>query len=146
MAATKEQNYANHVRIVPAYHAGVFGIFVLNLFWSIYGLVQEGTLDSIVRLLLAIALLTLSFYTRIFALTVQDRIIRLEMTLRLEKLLPADLRSRIKDFTVRQLVALRFASDEELSDLARRVLNENVKDGKTIKQMIKRWNPDHLRA
>jgi hypothetical protein len=68
------------------------------------------------------------------------------MRLRLEKLLPADLKSRILEFSVGQLIALRFASDAELPDLARRVLDEKVKDKKSIKQMIKTWKPDYLRA
>jgi hypothetical protein len=87
-----------------------------------------------------------ALYARMFALTVQDRVIRLEMRLRLEKLLPADLKSRILEFSVGQLIALRFASDAELPDLARRVLDEKVKDKKSIKQMIKTWKPDYLRA
>lgn len=81
-----------------------------------------------------------------FALTVQDRVIRLETRLRLERLLPADLKARILEFSVGQLIALRFASDAELPDLARRVLDEKVKDKKAIKQMIKTWKPDYLRA
>ena len=70
----------------------------------------------------ALALLALGFLSRIQALTVQDRVIRLEMRLRLRQLLPPDLQPRINDLTHRQLVALRFASDAELADLVREVL------------------------
>ncbi len=76
----------------------------------------------------------------------QDRIIRLEMTLRLDQLLPPDLRPRINHFTIGQLVALRFASDAELPALARRVLEENLTDRKAIKKMIQDWKPDFLRV
>ena len=146
MAQTTPQTYANHTRIVPAYHMGVFPILAINLLWSGYKVVRSFSGDSVVALLVAVALLLIFFHARIFVLKVQDRVIRLEMTLRLEKLLPADLRPRIKDFTVDQLIALRFASDEELPDLARKVLTENVSTRKAIKQMIKKWNPDYLRA
>ena len=146
MAEAKPQTYANHTRIVPAYHMGAFPILVINLLWSGYKVVRSFSGDSVVALLVAVALLLIFFHARIFVLKVQDRVIRLEMTLRLEKLLPADLRPRIKDFTVDQLIALRFASDEELPDLARKVLTENVSTRKAIKQMIKKWNPDYLRA
>ncbi len=81
-----------------------------------------------------------------FALRVQDRVIRLEMRLRLRELLPLGLHPRIVDFTPSQLVAMRFASDAELSDLAVAVLRDHIHDKKVIKQMIKDWNADHLRT
>ncbi len=146
MEKEKPQNFANHVRIVPGFHYLTFGIFFLNLIWSIVRLVRHFSGESIDSFLLAVAFILLFFYARIFALTVQDRVIRLEMRLRLAQLLPADLRSRVEEFTVAQLVALRFASDEELPELARRVLDEKLTDRKTIKRLIKRWRPDYLRA
>jgi hypothetical protein len=88
----------------------------------------------------------LFFAARVFALTVQDRVIRLEMRLRMKDVLPADLQPRILEFTPGQLVALRFASDGELPDLARAVLKDGIKDKKTIKQMITHWQADELRA
>jgi len=143
----KEQTLANHSRIVPAFHMVALPILLLNFVYSIYELVHTWfSFGALVSLLVAIALLLIALYGRMFALTVQDRVIRLEMRLRLEKLLPADLKPRIPEFTVDQLIALRFASDAELPDLARRVLEENIKDRKSIKQMIKTWKPDHLRA
>jgi len=147
------QSIENHARVVTGFHRVALPILALNFFWAIYRLVRSfsadsiyARLDSFFALLLAVALLLLFFYARIFALTVQDRIIRLEMTLRLERLLPPDLRPRVHEFTVSQLVALRFASDAELPDLARRVLAENLTDRKAIKRMIKNWKPDFLRA
>ena len=146
MAQTTPQTFENHTRIVRAYHMGAFPLLAINLLWSGYRVMGNFSADAVVALLLAIALLLIFFHARIFALAVQDRVIRLEMRLRLEKLLPPDQRARIPDFTVGQLVALRFASDEELPDLARKVLSENLTDRKTIKRMIKKWNPDYLRA
>jgi hypothetical protein len=77
---------------------------------------------------------------------VQDRVIRLEMRLRLAGVLPADLQARIPEFTVDQLVSLRFASDAELPGLARKVLDDKIADRKAIKQLIKEWQADYLRA
>jgi hypothetical protein len=100
----------------------------------------------VLSVLVAAALLVLYFYTRRFAWTVQDRVIRLEMRLRLTELLPGELRQRIPEFTVGQLVALRFASDAELPELARKVLEEKINDRKVIKQLVKDWQADNLRA
>jgi hypothetical protein len=146
MADAAPQTFENHTRIVPAYHLGTLGIFAVNLLWSLYRLAKYPSADTLVSLLLAVGLLLLFFYARAFALTVQDRVIRLEMELRMRQLLPADLQSRIVDLTPGQLVALRFAGDEELPDLFRTVLDDKVTDLKAIKKMIKKWRPDHLRA
>ncbi len=146
MAKGKVQSYENHARTVPPYHFVALPIFALNLFWSVYRAVVSFSFESVLALLLAMALVLLFFYARVFALTVQDRVIRLEMTLRLRQLLPADLQSRVNDFTVAQLVGLRFASDQELPDLARKVLEEKLTDRKAIKQLIRNWQADLLRA
>jgi Family of unknown function (DUF6526) len=73
-------------------------------------------------------------------------VIRLEMRQRLRDVLPAAMHARIADFTRGQLVALRFAGDGELAELAQTVLRDNIQDKRAIKQMIKVWNPDHLRV
>jgi hypothetical protein len=142
-----EQNFANHVRWVPGFHYFVMPVMALNFAWSIYRWKVAGfSLDGFVGVLTAAALFMLMFYARIFALKVQDRVIRLEERMRLEKLLPADLKPRIEEFTSGQLVAMRFACDAELPAIARKVLTENIRTGKTIKQMVQNWRPDYLRA
>jgi hypothetical protein len=146
MAQAQQQSFENHTRIVPAYHMVTLGIFVVNLLWSIYRIVRVPSVESLVSLLLAAAFILLLLYARSFSLTVQDRVIRLEMQLRLRGLLPPDLQGRIREFTPRQLIALRFASDEELPELCRSVLRDNITEGKTIKKMIKNWQADYLRA
>jgi hypothetical protein len=147
MANQKQQNLQNHVRVVPLYHMFVLGVFLINLGTSIYRLIKIGySWESLVNLLLALALVVLFFYARVFVLTVQDRVIRLEMRQRLAELLPADLRPRILEFSVGQLVALRFACDAELPALARKVLDEKLNDRKAIKQLVKDWQADYLRA
>ena len=140
------QNFENHAKFVPGLHIFILGIFVINLVWSIYRLIHVVSADSAISLLLAIAFLLLAFYSRIFALTVQDRVIRLEMRLRMQQILPDELRPRIPEFNVSQLVALRFASDAELPVLAKKVLDDKLNDRKAIKKMIRDWRPDLLRA
>jgi dolichyl-phosphate-mannose--protein O-mannosyl transferase len=140
------QNFENHAKFVPGFHVGVLGIFAINLIWSIYRLIRAFSGESVIALLLAIAFILLAFYSRIFALTVQDRVIRLEMALRMQQLFPAEFRPRIPEFSVNQLVALRFASDAELPVLAKKVLDEKLNDRKAIKKMIRDWQPDFLRA
>jgi hypothetical protein len=140
------QNFENHAKFVPAFHIGVLGIFTINLGWSLYRVAHAFSVESVLSLLLAIVFILLALYSRIFALTVQDRVIRLEMRLRMLQLLPADMRPRIPEFSVNQLVALRFASDAELPSLAKKVLDEKLNDRKVIKKMIREWQPDFLRA
>lgn len=139
------QNYANHAKFVPMYHVLTFGLLVVNLAWSAWQLVRVFSAANVIALLMALALLLLFFFARLFALGVQDRVIRLEERLRMERLFDADLRTRIGEFTTEQLIGLRFAGDEELPDLARRVLEEGISDRKTIKQNVQNWRPDHQR-
>jgi Family of unknown function (DUF6526) len=142
-----EQNYANHVRWVPTFHFFVMPVLIVNLLWSIYRLFRPGfTWDGLIHALTATALVVFIFNARIFVLRVQDRVIRMEERQRMSRLLPDDLKARLGEFTVGQLVALRFASDEELPALARKVLSDGMGDGNAIKQMVQNWRPDHLRA
>jgi hypothetical protein len=122
-------------------------VMILNLIWSLSRLWRLGfSWDGLERVLLALGL-ALGFLTaRMMALKVQDRVIRLEERLRYERVLPADLKPRIGEFTVPQLVSLRFAGDAELPALARKVLDEKMSERKAIKQMVKTWKPDYLRA
>jgi len=146
MAQPKIQNFENHAKFVPLFHFVVAPIFLINLIWSIVRLVHAPSGGTVMAVLLAVAFFLLALTGRMFALTVQDRVIRLEMQLRLQQLLGAALRPRISEFTVGQLVALRFASDEELPALAQKTLDEKITDRKAIKKMIRNWQPDLLRA
>jgi hypothetical protein len=122
-------------------------MLAINFLWSIYRWKASGSwVDSLIHTLVAAALLLLALFARMFALTVQDRVIRLEERLRFVRVLSAELKPRIGEFTLNQLVALRFAKDEELPELAKKVLAEKLNDRKQIKQLIKNWRPDYLRA
>jgi hypothetical protein len=134
-----QQNYSNHGKFFPPFHFFAAPILLANLIWSFFRLKPLGySAYSIFSVFVAAA--------RIMALKVQDRVIRLEERLRYQRLLPADLQGRADEFTINQFVSLRFASDAELPALARKVLDDKIDDRKTIKQMIKVWRPDYLRA
>ena len=143
----EEQNFANHTRRVPPFHFFAVPVFIINFFWSLYRMWQLGfSFAGIFGVLLAAALVILPLSARMFALTVQDRVIRLEERLRYERVLPADLQARCGELGIEQIVALRFACDAELPALARKVLDEKLTQRKAIKQLIKNWKPDYLRA
>jgi hypothetical protein len=140
------QNFKNHAKFVPLFHFVALPILALNFIWTLRVAITVRSYGSIILFLVSIALILIAFCSRRFALIVQDRVIRLEMQLRLARLLPADLQASIPALTVAQLVSLRFASDGELPGLVRKVLNDKINDRKAIKQMIQNWQPDNLRA
>ena len=142
-----EQNFANHAKFIPSFHFFAVPVFLINFVSSLFRLTKLGiSFEGIFGVILAAAFVVLVFRARLFALAVQDRVIRLEERLRYERVLPADLRARSGEFTTGQFVSLRFASDAELPALARKVLDERLTKRKAIKQLIKSWKPDYLRA
>jgi hypothetical protein len=146
MAAASTQNFKNHRKFAPLLHFVVLPILAVNALRSIVIAVTQPGGDTLLAAFVSVTLIVVAELARSFALRVQDRVIRLEMRLRLRELLPPDLVPRISELEPRQLVALRFASDRELPDLTRRVLDERLQDAKAIKQMITDWQADHLRA
>jgi len=133
------QNYANHSRRDTA------GI-VLSVVTIIAILILAAGFLRFGAMLLAVLLLGTQFKARIYALTVQDRVIRLEMQVRLERILPDDLREAARSLTRPQLIALRFASDAELPDLVQKVLAGELTTGDSIKRAVTNWQPDTLRV
>jgi Family of unknown function (DUF6526) len=143
---TATQSLKNHAKFVPAFHFFAVPILLVNFVFATYRAINLPRWDTVLAALVAAAMVVTIFLARTFALKVQDRVIRLEMRLRLRELLPPDLVPRIAELTPGQLVALRFAGDRELPVLARRVLDERLEDKKAIKQLIADWQADHLRA
>jgi hypothetical protein len=142
-----EQSYTSHVRFFPPFHFLVLPATFINFVFAVYWWWKAGfSLTGGVAVLVAATLIVGFTCARLMALSVQDRVIRLEERMRFERVLPADLQARIPEFTIDQLVAMRFASNSELPELARKVLDENIKERKAIKQMIKTWRPDFARA
>jgi hypothetical protein len=142
-----EQNLANHAKFVPAFHFFAVPVFVVNFVWSLFRLRTLGfSFAGVFSVLLAAALVVLVFLARLFALAVQDRVIRLEERLRYAQVLTPDLLARTGELTMSQIIALRFASDAELPTLTGKVLEEKLTERKAIKQLVKNWKPDYLRA
>ena len=146
MAQKTPQTFENHARILPAYHYVAFPLFAINFFFALYQAVVHFTWANLAGLGLGIGLVLIFVLARVMAMTVQDRVIRLEERMRMRELLPADLKPRINEFTVKQLVALRFAADSELPELARQVLDGRLTEQKAIKQAVKNWRADEYRV
>jgi hypothetical protein len=144
--AERVQTYKNHLRWLPAFHFFVLPVLLLNVLNEVRRAWRYPSEGSLFVVVVAAALFTLAFLSRSQAVTVQDRVIRLEMRLRLRQILPPELQTRIQDLTHRQLVALRFASDAELPVLVREILDGKLTTGKEIKQRVKNWQGDWLRA
>jgi len=140
------QSLKNHAKIVPLFHGFAFPVSVVYAVWQLIRAFRSPSWDAAITALMGVALVVMFFYARIFALTVQDRVIRLEMRLRLREVLPADLQPRIHELGRAQIVALRFASDRELPALVRRVLDDRLTDRKAIKALVQDWQADHFRA
>jgi len=152
MAEAKPQTFANHTRWDPPFHFFVLPVLILGLILSLihfFAHITHGDLrdhiHAFLLILLAVALLILAFKVRLYALRVQDRVIRLEERLRLTQLLSEPLRSRIPELTEGQLVGLRFASDAALPKLAERAMNEKLSRD-DIKKAIQTWRPDYWRV
>ena len=142
-----EQNLSNHTKFFPPFHFFVIPVMLINLINSLVHLWRTGFhWDGCMRVLLALGLLVGFLAARLMALRVQDRVIRLEERLRYARVLPSDLQARVDELTLPQIISLRFASDAELPALARKVLDDKMQKRKAIKQMIKTWRPDYLRA
>ena len=140
------QTFKNHTRFRPAYHFFVVPVLLINFLNEMRHLYLMPSPHFAWMVVLAAALLTLSVVARNMALTVQDRLIRLEMRLRLKDALPVDLHGRISDLTPKQLVALRFAGDDEMPALVRDVLAGSLTTQKAIKQRVKNWQGDYPRC
>jgi uncharacterized membrane protein len=145
MAEKQPQTYANHTKLDPPFHFVALPIFALTFIGGVIHLIAHPSFHSGSFVVISFGALIALFKTRIYALKVQDRVIRLEERLRLTALCPEPLRSRIGDLTVGQLVALRFASDAEAPKLAERALSEKLPP-KEIKKAIQTWRPDYWRV
>jgi Family of unknown function (DUF6526) len=140
------QTLKNHARFFPLFHFFVAPLLMINFFVAAWRLYKSPSAGTGWDLVVALALVGLALASRLMALTVQDRLIRLEMRLRLQQLLPQDLLSRVGEIRRPQFVALRFASDAELADLVREVLTGKLDTQKAIKERVRNWEPDYFRA
>jgi hypothetical protein len=128
------------------WHFFALPVLIINVFVVAVRFVRVPTGINGWSVIVALALVIGIFVSRSMPLRAQDRIIRLEEKIRFEKVLPTDLRGRIEELTPEQFIGLRFAPDDEVPELTRRVLNGELKTRSDIKRAIRNWRPDHLRV
>jgi hypothetical protein len=146
MMADQTQTFSTHRRFIPAFHFFALPVLLINVFVVAVQFWKDPRLINAWPVLVAIALAIGISWSRFMPLRAQDRIIRLEERTRLERLLPADLRGRISELTERQLIAIRFAPDNEVPDITRRALSGELKSPGEIKRAIKDWRGDYFRV
>jgi hypothetical protein len=140
------QSLANHTKFDPPFHFVFLPVVLVTLILAVIHLVRHyREVTPWILLLLTVAVLLAGFKARIYALRVQDRLIRLEERLRLQGVLGEPLRSRIGELTESQLVALRFASDSECSGLVDKALNQKLSNA-DIKKSVVSWRADYFRV
>ena len=144
--ATTPQTYANHTRWHPPFHFFLAPVMLINLIWSIVLVVKNPGWTQGWLVVVSLALLVLTFLVRINPLQVQDRLIRLEEQLRYQRLLPSDLARQAEALSRSQIIALRFAPDEELPELVRQVLDGRLAKSSDIKRAIRSWRADTMRV
>ena len=145
MSQNAPQDYGTHRRFVPLYHFVASSLLLAALIHAVIGIVTGFSVANVIHLVTVVAVILLFWYTRAFALVVQDRVIRLEEQLRLEGVLSEDLKPQIGNLATRHLIALRFAADNEVEALVRRVLDGTLTDPEEIKRQITTWRPDQSR-
>jgi len=144
--AERIQTYASHRRYIPEFHFFVLPVLIANVIATVVALVRHPAFVTVWAVLVATALALGIWTARVMALRAQDRIIRLEERTRLDRLLPADLRVRAGELSTSQLIALRFAPDDEVPELVRRALDGELARQGDIKRAIRNWRADHLRV
>lgn len=144
MSDDNVQNYGNHVRWLPPWHFVVFPVLLINALLALKTLIQNPSGGTAWAAAVALAIPAGIFFSRWMPLRVQDRIIRLEEMLRLERLLPGRY-SEFERLNLDQLVALRFASDAEVPHLVDRILSGEIRTRTDIKVAVQHWRPDHSR-
>jgi hypothetical protein len=143
----EEQSYRKHAKFVPMFHGVLFGLIVIAFLGSLVNLYRhigddKGRTTVVLLVIITFAMILLFFFTRVFAMKVQDRAIRAEENFRHFILTGKPLDQRLN---IKQIVGLRFASDGELAELARKAADEGLSMD-DIKKSVKQWRPDHDRA
>ena len=140
------QSYKNHLRFLPGFHYFVLPVLLANVVIAIRHIFKAPSLDTGWAAAVAMAIFLGILYGRRQALTVQDRLIRLEQQLRFARILPADLQAGVAELRTRHLVGLRFASDAEVPELIRRIRAGELDKTTEIKKAVRDWQADYLRV
>ena len=139
------QSFENHAKLVPMFHFVAFGLLMVAFLWFTYRMVTDFSVGRMMFVVLIVGVILVAFFARLFALGVQDRVIRLEEQLRMARLLSPELQGRIGEISTEHFIGLRFASDEELEELTTRVLNGEFPSRKEVKQAVRNWRADNER-
>lgn len=139
------QSLRNHARLDPTFHFFLATVAFANLVIAFVNLIRHPHFHTAWVLVLSFAAIVLVFKVRLYSLKVQDRVIRLEERLRLQALAPSEWHTQIYRLNEDQLIALRFAADDEVVELAKHALEHNF-DRKQIKERIKSWRADYWRV
>jgi hypothetical protein len=145
MSKPAAQNLKNHARFDPAFHVVTFLVLFVNLIVAIVFLVKHPCFYSAWLVVLSVAVFIPYMKLRTYPLKVQDRVIRLEERLRLQELAPEEWHTQLYRLSEDQLIGLRFASDDEVVELAKQALEHNL-SRKQIKERIKDWRADNWRV
>jgi hypothetical protein len=142
----EQQTFENHTRWNTLVHFVISPLLIFHFIWVAVTLYLYPSWDRAEYLLLAAVLLMMSIAARLQVLTVQDRVIRLEEKLRYREMLSDELAEKACGLPPGKIIAMRFAPDDELEEIAGRVLNGELNTGREIKTAVKNWRGDHLRA
>lgn len=145
MSDDNVQTYGNHARWLPPFHFFVLPVLLINLIVTVVALAKNPSLSTLWGTLVAAALALAAFFSRWMPLRAQDRVIRLEEMLRLERLLPGRY-TEFERLSRDQLIGIRFASDAEVPHLVERILEGELVSRDDVKRAVQHWRPDHLRA
>ncbi|MEE2897556.1 MAG: DUF6526 family protein [Gemmatimonadota bacterium] len=140
-----DQSFDNHAKLVPVFHGTLAFMIMVPMLYFVYLAVTDFSVERLVFALFMVGALSMGWHARLFPLRVQDRLIRLEEQLRLHRVLPEDQQGRIGDISTDLLIGLRFAPDDEVVDLAGRILEGELADRKAVKQAVKNWRADNQR-
>jgi uncharacterized membrane protein YciS (DUF1049 family) len=140
-----DQSFDNHAKLVPVFHGTLAFMIMVPMLYFVYLAVTDFSVERLVFALFMVGALSMGWHARLFPLRVQDRLIRLEEQLRLHRVLAEDQQGRIGDISTDLLIGLRFAPDDEVVDLAGRILEGELADRKAVKQAVKNWRADNQR-
>lgn len=143
---TETQSYSNHRRVFPLYHLFALPVLLAHVLVTLVGALREPTLWTLWMVVVALGLVGAAVANRASTLIVQNRVIGLEMRLRLATVLPVELCQRIPELDIRQLVGLRYAGDAELPSLVERCLRGELRTADAVKRAVRQWRPDYVRA
>lgn len=143
---SQEQNFNNHVRWYPFGHFFIAPVLLLNLAYQCYALYKDYEYAHVWMVVMSFMLVCMHVASRLQALKAQDRVIRLEERLRYRELLSPELARKASDLAPHMIVAMRFASDDELASVAEAAVSGKFESAKALKQAIKNWKADHHRV